>query len=92
MESKTLKPQLKKNLWKPEEDLILKSYVETHGEGNWATVSEKTGERTLYYITYSCIMYENFVYEFVSYSLSLSLRFDEGWEELQAKMEELSET
>ena len=32
-------------------------------------------------------------YIYVSYlSLSLSLRFDEGREELQAKMEELSET
>ncbi|KAL6226289.1 hypothetical protein ACLB2K_000252 [Fragaria x ananassa] len=33
----------KKNLWKPEEDLILKKYVETHGEGNWATVSKRSG-------------------------------------------------
>ncbi|CAN6681235.1 unnamed protein product [Malus baccata var. baccata] len=33
----------KKNLWKPEEDLILKQYVETHGEGNWATVSKLSG-------------------------------------------------
>ena len=47
MESKRVKTQLKKNLWKPEEDLILKNYVETHGEGNWATVSERSG--TLYY-------------------------------------------
>ncbi|KAL4654140.1 hypothetical protein ACB092_01G356800 [Castanea dentata] len=43
MESTRVKPQLKKNLWKPEEDLILKNYVETHGEGNWATVSERSG-------------------------------------------------
>ncbi|PRQ46318.1 putative transcription factor MYB-HB-like family [Rosa chinensis] len=33
----------KKNLWRPEEDLILKKYVETHGEGNWATVSKRSG-------------------------------------------------
>ncbi|CAL9028061.1 unnamed protein product [Prunus brigantina] len=33
----------KKNLWTPEEDLILKKYVETHGEGNWATVSQRSG-------------------------------------------------
>ncbi|PQM37145.1 transcription factor MYB82 [Prunus yedoensis var. nudiflora] len=33
----------KKNLWTPEEDLILKQYVETHGEGNWATVSQRSG-------------------------------------------------
>ncbi|XP_041005957.1 transcription factor WER-like [Juglans microcarpa x Juglans regia] len=43
MEVKRVKPQLKKNLWKPEEDLILKNYVETHGEGNWATVSKRSG-------------------------------------------------
>ncbi|KAK9269433.1 hypothetical protein L1049_001206 [Liquidambar formosana] len=42
-EREVLKPQLKKGLWKPEEDLILKKYVETHGEGNWATVSERSG-------------------------------------------------
>ncbi|XVF88340.1 hypothetical protein PTKIN_Ptkin19aG0043000 [Pterospermum kingtungense] len=35
--------QPKRGLWKPEEDLILKNYVETHGEGNWATVSKRTG-------------------------------------------------
>lgn len=49
MESKSVKPQLKKHLWKPEEDLILKNYVETHGEGNWATVSERSGRTFLYY-------------------------------------------
>eukprot|EP00257_Ricinus_communis_P020438 XP_015579667.1 transcription factor MYB82 [Ricinus communis] len=43
MENKEVKPRIKKGLWKPEEDLILKTYVQTHGEGNWATVSEKSG-------------------------------------------------
>jgi myb proto-oncogene protein len=44
MESKGAKPhEFKKGLWKPEEDLILKTYVETHGEGNWSTVSKKSG-------------------------------------------------
>uniref|UniRef100_A0A5B6YZS0 Putative transcription factor MYB82 n=1 Tax=Davidia involucrata TaxID=16924 RepID=A0A5B6YZS0_DAVIN len=44
MEKKEVKPAgLRKGLWKPEEDLILKKYVETNGEGNWATVSEKSG-------------------------------------------------
>ncbi|GMI89213.1 hypothetical protein HRI_002590600 [Hibiscus trionum] len=37
------KAQPKRGLWKPEEDLILKSYVETYGEGNWATVSKRSG-------------------------------------------------
>ncbi|KAI4335688.1 hypothetical protein L6164_014312 [Bauhinia variegata] len=44
MESKELvKLQPKKNLWKPEEDLVLKAYIETHGEGKWATVSKNSG-------------------------------------------------
>ncbi|GKV17063.1 hypothetical protein SLEP1_g27616 [Rubroshorea leprosula] len=43
MENREIKPQLKRGLWKPEEDLILKNYVETHGEGNWATVSKRSG-------------------------------------------------
>ncbi|KAL9377145.1 hypothetical protein Peur_031265 [Populus x canadensis] len=43
MESREAKPKAKKGLWKPEEDLILKTYVETHGEGNWSTVSKKSG-------------------------------------------------
>ncbi|XP_031284586.1 transcription factor MYB82 [Pistacia vera] len=43
MENKQVKKQPKRGLWKPEEDLLLKNYVETHGEGNWAAVSEKSG-------------------------------------------------
>ncbi|KAF7806417.1 transcription factor MYB82-like [Senna tora] len=45
MESKglELKPQPKKNLWKPEEDLVLKAYIEAHGEGNWEAVSKNSG-------------------------------------------------
>ncbi|XWS70726.1 hypothetical protein CRYUN_Cryun03dG0072300 [Craigia yunnanensis] len=41
--NKEKKAQPKRGLWKPEEDLILKNYVETHGEGNWATVSKRSG-------------------------------------------------
>ncbi|GMI83969.1 myb domain protein 82 [Hibiscus trionum] len=33
----------KRGLWKAEEDMVLKNYVETHGEGNWATVSKRSG-------------------------------------------------
>ncbi|TYJ25338.1 hypothetical protein E1A91_A07G043100v1 [Gossypium mustelinum] len=40
---KEKKSQPKRGLWKPEEDLILKNYVETYGEGNWATVSKRSG-------------------------------------------------
>ncbi|KAL2482642.1 transcription factor MYB [Forsythia ovata] len=43
MEGKEVKARLKKGFWKPEEDLILKKYVETHGEGNWTAVSKKSG-------------------------------------------------
>ncbi|KAI5680917.1 hypothetical protein M9H77_02144 [Catharanthus roseus] len=43
MEAKEAKPKLKKGFWKPEEDLILRKYVEIHGEGKWRTVSEKSG-------------------------------------------------
>lgn len=48
MESKALvwKSQPKKNLWKPEEDLILKTYIEAHGEGNWEAVSKNSGKYT----------------------------------------------
>ncbi|KAF9679771.1 hypothetical protein SADUNF_Sadunf06G0049700 [Salix dunnii] len=38
------KPEFKKGLWKPEEDLILKTHVETHGEGHWSTVSKRSGK------------------------------------------------
>lgn len=49
MENKqVLKKQPKRGLWKPEEDLLLKNYVETHGEGNWAAVSEKSGTCSVY--------------------------------------------
>ncbi|PIN09698.1 Transcription factor, Myb superfamily [Handroanthus impetiginosus] len=43
MEGKEEKPRFKKGFWKPDDDLILKIYVETHGEGNWTVVSKKTG-------------------------------------------------
>ncbi|CAN1216972.1 Transcription factor MYB82 [Linum perenne] len=43
MDGIEVKQVKKRGLWKPEEDLILRKYVETHGEGNWATVSAKSG-------------------------------------------------
>ncbi|KAL3532303.1 hypothetical protein ACH5RR_005824 [Cinchona calisaya] len=43
METKKVRPKLKKGLWRPEEDLILKKYIEIHGEGRWQTVSEMSG-------------------------------------------------
>lgn len=38
------KASLRKGFWKPEEDLILKKYVESHGEGNWTAVSKNSGK------------------------------------------------
>ncbi|CAA0808793.1 Transcription factor MYB82 [Striga hermonthica] len=43
MDCKEVRPNFKKGFWKPEEDMILKKYVETHGEGNWTLVSKKSG-------------------------------------------------
>ncbi|CAH2070217.1 unnamed protein product [Thlaspi arvense] len=37
------KSHVKRGLWKPEEDMILRSYIETHGEGNWADISRRSG-------------------------------------------------
>ncbi|KAK4391595.1 Transcription factor [Sesamum angolense] len=38
-----MEAKLKKGFWKPEEDMILKKYVESHGEGNWTVVAKKSG-------------------------------------------------
>ncbi|KAI3893490.1 hypothetical protein MKX03_022818 [Papaver bracteatum] len=35
--------EFKRGAWKPEEDLILKKYIEANGEGKWTTVSKKSG-------------------------------------------------
>ncbi|XP_010557603.1 PREDICTED: transcription factor MYB82-like isoform X2 [Tarenaya hassleriana] len=43
MEKREGKCRVKRGLWKPEEDLILRSYVEAFGEGNWADISRRTG-------------------------------------------------
>ncbi|MCD9644055.1 hypothetical protein HAX54_032027 [Datura stramonium] len=42
MKDKEVKTRMKRGFWKPE-DLILKNCVETQGEGNWVTISEKSG-------------------------------------------------
>ncbi|KAJ6699814.1 TRANSCRIPTION FACTOR MYB8-RELATED-RELATED [Salix purpurea] len=51
MESEGAKPEFKKGLWKPEEDLILKAHVETHGEGNWSAVSKRSDQKCYLKIT-----------------------------------------
>ncbi|KAJ4959206.1 hypothetical protein NE237_026317 [Protea cynaroides] len=35
--------KFKKGPWKPEEDLLLTQYIETHGEGKWETISKRSG-------------------------------------------------
>ncbi|CAH9131304.1 unnamed protein product [Cuscuta epithymum] len=35
--------RLKRGFWSAEEDVALKKCVETHGEGNWATISAQSG-------------------------------------------------
>ncbi|KAG0477532.1 hypothetical protein HPP92_014373 [Vanilla planifolia] len=37
------KPGIKKGPWTPEEDLILVSYIQEHGPGNWRSVPTNTG-------------------------------------------------
>ncbi|KAJ4907529.1 Transcription factor MYB82 [Raphanus sativus] len=37
------KSNVKRGLWKPEEDVILRRCVESHGEGNWADISRRSG-------------------------------------------------
>ncbi|KAG2333025.1 hypothetical protein Bca52824_004205 [Brassica carinata] len=37
------KSNVKRGLWKPEEDMILRRCVESHGEGNWADISRRSG-------------------------------------------------
>lgn len=80
MENKRVKSQPKKNLWKPEEDMILRNYVETHGEGNWATVSQQSGynlcQKTLCLLIFSFSVLSLglcFVREASSHYFSLSL-------------------
>ena len=34
---------VKKGPWTPEEDIILVSYIQEHGPGNWRSVPTKTG-------------------------------------------------
>lgn len=34
---------VRRGLWKPEEDMILRNCVESHGEGNWADISRRSG-------------------------------------------------
>jgi transcription factor MYB, plant len=34
---------VKRGTWTPEEDIILASYIQKHGTGNWNDIPKKTG-------------------------------------------------
>lgn len=36
-------PSINKGTWTPEEDIILASYIQEHGPGNWNDVPANTG-------------------------------------------------
>ena len=36
---------VKKGPWTPEEDIILVSYIQEHGPGNWRAVPSNTGKK-----------------------------------------------
>lgn len=40
---------IKKGPWTPEEDIILVSYIQEHGPGNWRSVPTNTGKLYLMY-------------------------------------------
>jgi hypothetical protein len=56
---------VKKGPWTPEEDIILVSYIQEHGPGNWRSVPNKTGIKKILYNLrfYSFLSYFFFVYD-----------------------------
>lgn len=44
---------VKKGPWTPEEDIILVSYIQEHGPGNWRSVPANTGKICIFYFTLS---------------------------------------
>ena len=43
------KISVKKGPWTPEEDIILVSYIQEHGPGNWRSVPTNTGNYSLHF-------------------------------------------
>jgi len=61
---------IKKGPWTPEEDIILVSYIQEHGPGNWRSVPSNTGNKnSTLNLTYGfdlissfiCWVFHNFV-------------------------------
>lgn len=40
---------VKKGPWTPEEDIILVSYIQEHGPGNWRAVPTNTGQNIFFF-------------------------------------------
>jgi hypothetical protein len=53
------KEGVKKGPWTPEEDIILVTYIQEHGPGNWRAVPTKTGS---YFITLQTSLYFYFFF------------------------------
>jgi len=47
---------VKKGPWTPEEDIILVSYIQEHGPGNWRSVPTHTG--IFFYLNIMFFLYE----------------------------------
>lgn len=47
---------VKKGPWTPEEDIILVSYIQQHGPGNWRSVPTSTGITIIYRYIYSFLL------------------------------------
>jgi len=52
---------IKKGPWTPEEDIILVSYIQEHGPGNWRSVPTNTG----HYLFSTCFLLVSFFSLFV---------------------------
>lgn len=47
---------VKKGPWTPEEDLMLVSYIQEHGPGNWRSVPTNTGTLSSLSHAYLCVV------------------------------------
>lgn len=58
---------VKKGPWTPEEDIILVSYVQQHGPGNWRALPTKTGFYSSFYLT----LYIDIMFTFLNDTLDM---------------------
>lgn len=58
------KEGVKKGPWTPEEDIILVSYIQEHGPGNWRAVPTKTGANFSPFSLFYCLayIYRSYIY------------------------------